>query len=146
MIHMAKSIEKLNNNGSPNQINTPFFSHNLVKACGVPPHYLYKILSKLVHADILSARPGKKGGYTFKKKADDLTLYEIIEPFENLTEYSNCFCEEHICTLYGKKSPYKTCPLHPIFKQSVIEIFSRLKSITLRSLIDNTPDDLKTSL
>ncbi len=143
MVHMAENMKKTTRecptsktNDSPTNANAPFLSSHLSKACGIPPHYLYKILSKLVHAGILIAHPGKKGGYNLQKDPNDLTLYEIIEPFENFSNYSNCFCGQHPCLLYGKNPSYKQCPLHPIIKDNVIQMFAKFKSITLQSLLN----------
>lgn len=134
VIHMTEKMTAQNNGYSFSYSDATFLSYNLAKECKIPQHYLYKVLAKLVHTGILKAHPGKKGGYSFTRNPEDITVYDIIEPFENFAKYSECFCGQDYCALYGKNNS-QICPLHPILKQSVIDTFARLKSITITDLI-----------
>lgn len=41
--------------------------------------YLFKVLQKLVNANILLSKKGPKGGFTLARSPKDITLLEIIE-------------------------------------------------------------------
>lgn len=47
--------------------------------CDIPPLYLFKILGKLIKANILHSKRGPGGGFTLARPAKDITILEIIE-------------------------------------------------------------------
>ena len=67
------------------------------KQCNIPPLFLFKVLDKLVKANILRSKRGPTGGYTVARPAKDITILEIIEAVDGpmvvkylqLTDYSN---------------------------------------------------------
>lgn len=47
--------------------------------CNIPMLYLFKILGKLIKANILHSKRGPGGGFTLARPAKDITILEIIE-------------------------------------------------------------------
>lgn len=56
-------------------LKCPVLSRNL----GVSPTYLQKILHRMVKADIVSSSASKEGGYTIARKADRITIADIMD-------------------------------------------------------------------
>jgi Rrf2 family protein len=52
---------------------------DISQQCNIPPLYLFKILGKLLKANILLSKRGPGGGFTLARPAKDITILEIIE-------------------------------------------------------------------
>lgn len=51
---------------------------------GVSPTYFQKLLRKLVNAGVIVSVPGVKGGFKLKKKAEEITVYDIYTAIEGV--------------------------------------------------------------
>lgn len=51
----------------------------ITKQCNIPPLYLFKILGRLMKANILRGKRGPGGGFSLTRPAKDITILEIIE-------------------------------------------------------------------
>jgi Rrf2 family transcriptional regulator, nitric oxide-sensitive transcriptional repressor len=111
-----------------------FFAHQLAKDCKMPQNYLSKVLRQLVRIGILSAEPGQTGGYRLNKKLEDIHLFEIIEPFEDIKNLKYCFFKIPFCSLLEiiGKSQMEECPLYAI-----------LKNVTLQDIVNKTLQNMK---
>ena len=49
------------------------------KQYNIPLLYLFKVLEKLIKADILRSKRGPGGGFSLTRPAKDITILEIIE-------------------------------------------------------------------
>ena len=49
---------------------------------GIPAKYLSNILGDLVRHGILQSSRGKGGGFRLRLPAAEMTLYEVLQPFE----------------------------------------------------------------
>ncbi len=63
---------------------------DLAREVRVPSHYLAKVLATLARAGILTASRGVRGGYRLARRADEITLIEIVEPFEGKRVRPGC--------------------------------------------------------
>ena len=77
----------------------------IVEAEHLPERFLRRILQKLAKRKILSSHKGKKGGFSFLKRPDEIKLTDIIEVFQGNVELTNCLLKGQICP------NVKTCPL-----------------------------------
>lgn len=62
----------------------------------LPRNYLSKILWSLVHAGVLAAARGPHGGYHLAVPADELTLADVLAPFE-AGAFAHCMLGRHNC-------------------------------------------------
>ncbi len=58
---------------------------HIAEKYGVSPHHLAKVLRHLGRMGLVEASRGVGGGYRFKGNAKRLTLYDIIELFEDIS-------------------------------------------------------------
>lgn len=75
----------------------------------IPPKYLSAILTELVHGGILESLRGKGGGFVMGRPPDEITLYEVIYPFEpqfrakRLCPFGNDECsDENPCVIHAE--------------------------------------------
>jgi len=60
--------------------------------------YLEQVLNKLKKAKIIVAKRGPNGGYRLYKKAEEITLHEIVELFEKNFKIIDCERPGELCT------------------------------------------------
>ncbi|MBI2921255.1 MAG: Rrf2 family transcriptional regulator [Planctomycetes bacterium] len=73
----------------------------------VPRGYLSKILARLVQAGVLTARRGVSGGYVLARPASQISLVDIVTPFEPVLGHSGCvFGGGRVC------NDANQCPVH----------------------------------
>lgn len=63
----------------------PVPGRTIAKAADIPPKYLSKILGDLVRAGVLGSTPGKSGGFRMSKRAEEISLFSVLKPFEQFT-------------------------------------------------------------
>jgi Rrf2 family protein len=81
--------------------------HDLAEELGIPAHYLAKVLATLARAGLLNASRGVRGGYRLARRAEEITLLEIVEPFEGRRVRPGCLLRpDQPCREDG------TCPAH----------------------------------
>ncbi len=107
---------------------------HIAKKCDIPKFYLSKTLDVLVKNGILKSAKGKKGGYAFAMSPKQITLYDIIKPFQSLYIVKSCIFQNRTCKLYDDKPDTKGCILHNIIKETSFHFYSRLKNITLENV------------
>jgi len=96
---------------------------------GAPPNYLGKLLRTLSRAGLLDARKGAKGGFRLQKEASAITLFEILDPIEDLVTDADCILGLGHC---GDKKP---CALHQSWAGLRGQILGFLHSTHLDSLV-----------
>ncbi len=73
-----------------NEGEEAMLGRDLAGEVGVPAHYLAKVLATLARAGILTASRGVRGGYRLARRPDEITLIEIVEPFEGKRVRPGC--------------------------------------------------------
>lgn len=94
---------------------------------GISRSLTAKLLTQLASAGLVSGQPGPGGGYTLAKNADEISLMDIAELFEQTQSPSLCPFGHEWC---GKGEP---CPLHDSF-QKINEANRRFMEETRLSL------------
>ncbi|MEE4270489.1 MAG: Rrf2 family transcriptional regulator [Thermoanaerobaculales bacterium] len=72
----------------------------------LPPQFLTKILRRLTATDIVSSQRGRAGGFRLTRAADEVTLLEVVGPFQDGLTDVECLLGQSDCT-----DP-DACPLH----------------------------------
>lgn len=76
---------------------------------GVPPHYLAKILRKLVEAKLLDSVKGHHGGFRLAVEARAITVGAVLRAMGEPLDLKVCAFG------FARCDPTRPCPLHPIF-------------------------------
>ncbi len=81
-------------------------SKEIAAELGLPPDFLTKILRRLTATDIVSSQRGRAGGFRLEREASQLSLMEIVAPFEGTFTGVECLIGQAYC------SDAHACPLH----------------------------------
>jgi Rrf2 family protein len=102
----------------------------LAASVGSPGNYLGKLLQSLARAGLVEGRKGLNGGFRLARPADQISLYDVVEPIERVSRWNGCFMTQGSC------SHDRPCRVHERWA-SVREIYVRfLKDTTVRDLSD----------
>lgn len=95
----------------------------------IPRNYLRKLLQVLARNGILESQKGKHGGFTLRKKPEDITLADIVTIFQGTVDNMDCYTKGHICQRSGLCAlRKKMAGIHRVVKRE-------FKKITIASLL-----------
>jgi Rrf2 family protein len=106
---------------------------HIASRLGLPANYLSKILHSLARAGVLVSERGPRGGFRLARPAKELSLAEVIEPFNSLVQRRSCLLGREECS---ENSP---CRLHTRWKSAsdpIIEFFTRTAIADLIQEVD----------
>jgi len=98
----------------------------------LPPHFLAKIMQTLAKASVLDSYKGPTGGFALARPSGDITLYDIVEALDDLSNYDHCAVGLAEC------SDEKPCPLHNMWKgvrTAVLDYFRRTSLVDLAEAV-----------
>jgi Rrf2 family protein len=97
---------------------------------GAPGNYLGKLLQSLARAGLVEGRGGLNGGFRLARSADQISLYDIVDPIEHVSKWDGCFMTHKPC---DRRRP---CAVHQRWA-TVREAYIRfLKETSVRDLMD----------
>src|SRR6516225_3309213 len=111
------------------QQDKPVASHHIAQARGIPERFLLKVLKPLVSARVLLSIKGPNGGYRLARKADDITMLEVLEAVDGPIRGQAPFSEESNGPLNHK--------LENICKQSADTVRKHLDKVKVADLVTN---------
>ena len=98
----------------------------------VSPNYLPTITKKLSKKGLVESRPGRNGGLTVVKPADEVTLWDIISTMEKTMKCNRCLEEDEYCSRFATKD----CPVRKFYQDFQAELEDKLMSLTIKDLLD----------
>jgi len=96
----------------------------IAEATGTSKHHVAKVFQRLVKENYLHSHRGPTGGFTLKKKPEEITFLEIYEAIEGKIEIPKCPLDKHIC-------PFEKCILNNVTSRMSNEFYEYLKSQTV---------------
>lgn len=75
----------------------PATTNTIAKTEGIPHRYLSKIFQKLTKTGIVITMRGKKKGYTFAKRPEEISLLELFELIEDEPLFGDCLLRHCEC-------------------------------------------------
>jgi Rrf2 family protein len=113
---------------------------DLAQAVEIPANYLSKVLLTLRNAGLVDTSRGSGGGYRLRKPADQISLIDVVELFEEISRTRpSCFLGR--TRLCSETTP---CTAHSTMRGLLAAYLGFLTSTPL-SAIAGKPDDLWTS-
>lgn len=105
-------------------------SREISEEMAVPRDYLIQLALKLRNAGLISAKPGKNGGYVLAKKPSKITVADILDAFDSDLKHAR----------QAMKTPRQSSPAAEAVRQihgMVLDsLDSYLNAITVQSLVD----------
>ncbi len=101
---------------------------NIAREIGAPQNYLGKLLKILAEAGLLESQKGFGGGFRLAREPKKISLYDVVEPLEKVSRWSDCFLRGGHCTAG------KPCAVHTRWKKVREEYLQFLRQTTLFDL------------
>jgi Rrf2 family transcriptional regulator, iron-sulfur cluster assembly transcription factor len=101
----------------------------------IPPPFLSKILQKLARENILISTKGPHGGFALGRKAEEISLYDIIVKIDGESYFNNCIIRLESCSCYTEE--ISTCPIHKRFTSIRSELIAFYKKTSLSDIVDD---------
>ncbi len=95
---------------------------------GAPQNYLGKLLKQLAEHGILESQKGYGGGFRLKKAADQITLYDVVEPIEHVSRWNGCFLGRKRC------NDHAPCAVHKSWTEARDKYLGFLRGTTLADI------------
>ena len=111
----------------------PVRAGQIAAGLGLPANYLSKILHALTRAGVLESERGPNGGFRLARSPEELSLAEVMAPFEAIVEQRSCLLGREQC------SDETHCRLHDRWKHAsdpMIEFFNNTKIADLIGQVD----------
>ena len=102
---------------------------SIAKKINAPQNYLGKMLQTLVQRKIVVSQKGLGGGFRLGKDPEKLFLYEVVEPIEKVSSWSECALGLKKC------SDHSPCPVHDRWKKVRNQYYDFLKKTSVGDLV-----------
>ena len=84
----------------------------IAKSQSIPPIYVSKVLQALCRAGILHSTPGRTGGASLAKPAEQISLLEVIEAVDGAMSLNRCVESPESCPRSG------FCVVHDFWEET----------------------------
>ena len=98
---------------------------NIAEQSDIPTHFLAKILQQLARKGFLRSSKGPTGGFTLRRPADDISLLELVDSIDGLSEYERCPSGMTECNDEAQ------CGMHESWKELRSRIMGYLEDTTI---------------
>lgn len=105
----------------------------IATAIGVPRNYLGKVLHTLAHAGVLTSVRGPQGGFKLALDARELTLEDVVGPFQRLPERRTCLLGNRAC---DATTP---CAAHRHWQEVAGKVTSFFRTTTIAGMLEGIP-------
>jgi len=100
----------------------------LADALEIPQNYLSKTLNALARTGVLASMRGKGGGFRLARAADQITLLQVIDPFDHFSTGRSCLMGK------GECSDTNSCAAHATWKEVAAKVTGFFAKTTLADL------------
>ncbi len=94
-----------------------------------PQNYLGKLLQWLCYEKIVVSQKGSGGGFRLGRDPKNISLYEVVEPLENVTVWSECALGLKKC------SDLTPCAVHHRWKAVRNSYYEFLRTTSIADLV-----------
>ena len=91
-------------------------------------HHVAKVMQRMVKDGFLNSHRGPTGGFSLKKKPEEITLLELYESIEGKIEIGDCPMDNPVC-------PFGKCIFNSVTKKMTEEFVAYMKGQTLREYL-----------
>ena len=102
---------------------------SIAERIGAPQNYLGKLLQNLANADIVFSQKGSGGGFKLRRKAEKISLFDVVDPIDHVSRWNGCFMGSAICS---KTHP---CAMHTRWAAVRDDYLKMLKESTIGDIV-----------
>ena len=110
--------------------NGALHSREIAADLGLPPQFLSKILRRLTATDLVTSQRGRSGGFRLNRPADQISLIELVLPFEHQWTGVDCILGQAYCT------DQAACPIHDEWVGIRKSMYDLLEKTTLADVAE----------
>ena len=99
----------------------------------IPTPFLGKILQNLVKQKILVSTKGPNGGFGLGKKAEEISLYDIVRIVDGEDYFKNCLIGLQPCSVHSGIE--KPCPVHTRFSPIRLQLIKFYEETTIAGIL-----------
>ena len=92
-------------------------------------HHVAKVFQRLVKENFIFSNRGPSGGFSLKKKPEEITFLDIYEAIEGKIEITKCPLDKPIC-------PFNKCIFKNVIKDLTLEFRDYMEKQTLDKYLD----------
>ena len=96
----------------------------------IPQKYLIRLGKELRDAGLIITYPGSNGGYSLARKAEEISLYDVVALMEGTIKLNRCLEEDCFCN----RDLAGNCPVHKSYTVMQKKWENFLKGITIADL------------
>ncbi len=100
----------------------------------IPPRFVTQVMADLVHAGLVEARTGRRGGYRLACQAREISVLAIVEAVEGDARRRTCVLRGGPC------SRQPQCDVHEVFSSAQDALLERLAAASLDSVASSRSD------
>ncbi len=101
----------------------------IAEVTGSSKHHVAKIFQRLVKDNFLNSHRGPTGGFTLKKRPEEITLLDLYESIEGKIEVKNCPHDKAVC-------PFDLCIMENVTKKMTNDFREHLVNHTLADYLN----------
>jgi Rrf2 family protein len=105
---------------------------SIARHVGAPRNYLGKVLRQLCAAGLLVSQKGLRGGFRLSRRPEAISLFEVVDPIEDLGRWSSCILGRGVC------SESDPCRLHRGFSNVREDYLAFLRVTTVADVMAET--------
>ncbi|MBI2801583.1 MAG: Rrf2 family transcriptional regulator [Gammaproteobacteria bacterium] len=113
-------------------------SNDLAEFQGISSSYVAKLFTQLKTAGLVRAIEGAQGGYQLARRADDITVLDVVEALDGEKPLFQCREIRRQCALFDSSPPnWATkglCGIHAVMREAEIQMKRSLAQHTLADL------------
>lgn len=104
------------------------------EALDVPKNYLSKILHALVKQRVLRSVRGPRGGFQLARPATEITLFDIVSPFDDIEARRTCLLGRREC------SDANPCAIHQHWREVATQMAAFFRETTLATVVESAEE------
>lgn len=104
-------------------------ANRIAEEIDAPPNYLGKLLQTLARDGLVESQKGVGGGFRLAMSAKQIRLFDVVEPLEHLSRWTNCVLGWREC------SDADPCVLHDRWKKIRTDYINLLQRTTVADLV-----------
>ena len=101
----------------------------LAEALDIPQNYLSKTLHALSRTGVVTSTRGKGGGFALARPASEISLFDVVDPFDRLGSRPSCLMGQ------GECSEAEACAAHHTWKEVSRKVQAFFLQTTLADLV-----------
>ena len=111
----------------------PHTTRQIAAATRVSPPYLSKVMQSLARGGLVQPQRGLHGGFTLRKRPEELTIYEVIQAVDPIQRIEGC-------PLGLLAHGPNLCPLHRRLDDAIAMVEDAFRSSTVAELLSDPSD------